>query len=117
VKAFDGKSLGDPAPSGGGEDGGMFDQFAGATITPRAVVKAVKGGLDFLPSTARKSREADMSNDYRSIIKEGLWDQNVVFSQMLACVRPWRSPPAAPTAWAWGWRPPRCWWSPTCWCR
>jgi electron transport complex protein RnfG len=29
------------------KDGGVFDQFAGATITPRAVVKAVKGGLDF----------------------------------------------------------------------
>ncbi|WP_374247025.1 electron transport complex subunit E [Zoogloea sp.] len=25
-----------------------------------------------------------MSNDYRSIVKEGLWDQNVVFSQLLA---------------------------------
>ena len=25
----------------------MFDQFAGATITPRAVVKAVKQGLEF----------------------------------------------------------------------
>ena len=34
VKAFDGKSL-DPAPSGGvKKDGGVFDQFAGATITP-----------------------------------------------------------------------------------
>lgn len=29
------------------KDGGTFDQFSGATITPRAVVKAVKGGLDF----------------------------------------------------------------------
>ena len=29
------------------KDGGVFDQFAGATITPRAVVKAVKGGLEF----------------------------------------------------------------------
>lgn len=29
------------------KDGGDFDQFAGATITPRAVVKAVKRGLDF----------------------------------------------------------------------
>ncbi|WP_153161140.1 electron transport complex subunit RsxG [Zoogloea sp. 1C4] len=49
VKAFDGKSLGDPAPERWGvkKDGGVFDQFAGATITPRAVVKAVKGGLDF----------------------------------------------------------------------
>ena len=29
------------------KDGGDFDQFAGATITPRAVVKAVKEGLQF----------------------------------------------------------------------
>jgi len=46
---FDGKSLGDPAPEKWAvkKDGGQFDQFAGATITPRAVVKAVKGGLEF----------------------------------------------------------------------
>ena len=25
-----------------------------------------------------------MSEDYRSIMKEGLWENNVVFSQMLA---------------------------------
>lgn len=49
VKSFDGKSLGDPAPEKWGvkKDSGVFDQFAGATITPRAVVKAVKGGLEF----------------------------------------------------------------------
>lgn len=29
------------------KDGGQFDQFAGATITPRGVVKAVKEGLQF----------------------------------------------------------------------
>ena len=29
------------------KDGGEFDQFAGATITPRAIVAAVKRGLDF----------------------------------------------------------------------
>lgn len=29
------------------KDGGVFDQFAGATITPRAVVKAVHRGLTF----------------------------------------------------------------------
>lgn len=28
------------------KDGGRFDQFSGATITPRAVVKAVRHGLD-----------------------------------------------------------------------
>ena len=49
IKSFDGKSLTDPAPGKWGvkKDGGIFDQFAGATITPRAVVKAVKGGLEF----------------------------------------------------------------------
>ncbi len=29
------------------KDGGQFDQFTGATITPRAIVRAVKSGLDF----------------------------------------------------------------------
>jgi electron transport complex protein RnfG len=28
------------------KDGGVFDQFSGATITPRGVVRAVKGGLE-----------------------------------------------------------------------
>ena len=49
IKDFDGKSLGNPIPEKWGvkKDNGVFDQFAGATITPRAVVKAVKSGLDF----------------------------------------------------------------------
>jgi electron transport complex protein RnfG len=49
VYAFDGKSLGNPpaAQFAVKKDGGDFDQFAGATITPRAVVKSVKGGLEF----------------------------------------------------------------------
>ncbi|MCE1182234.1 MAG: electron transport complex subunit RsxG [Rhodocyclales bacterium] len=49
VHGFEGKSLGDPAAEKWAvkKDGGVFDQFAGATITPRAVVKAVKGGMDF----------------------------------------------------------------------
>lgn len=29
------------------KDGGQFDQFTGATITPRAIVKAVKSGMQF----------------------------------------------------------------------
>lgn len=54
VLDFNGKSLGEPALEKWGvkKDNGVFDQFAGATITPRAVVKAVKGGLEFF--TARK---------------------------------------------------------------
>ncbi len=49
IYGFDGKYLGDPVPEKWAvkKDGGVFDQFAGATITPRGVVKAVKGGLDF----------------------------------------------------------------------
>ena len=49
IRSFEGKSLADPAPEkwAVSKDGGVFDQFAGATVTPRAVVKAVKGGLEF----------------------------------------------------------------------
>jgi electron transport complex protein RnfG len=49
IFAFEGKYLGDPPAEKWGvkKDGGVFDQFAGATITPRGVVKAVKGGLEF----------------------------------------------------------------------
>ena len=49
IRGFDGRSLGDPGPDQWAvrKDGGVFDQFDGATITPRAVVKAVRGGLEF----------------------------------------------------------------------
>lgn len=36
------------------KDGGDFDQFTGATITPRAVVKAVKKGLEFFAANRKK---------------------------------------------------------------
>ncbi|MCU7812131.1 MAG: electron transport complex subunit RsxG [Candidatus Thiodiazotropha sp. (ex Notomyrtea botanica)] len=46
---FNGLSLGNPPVSKWGvkKDGGQFDQFSGATITPRAVVRAIKKGLNF----------------------------------------------------------------------
>jgi electron transport complex protein RnfG len=49
IYEFDNKYLGDPPAEKWAvkKDGGEFDQFAGATITPRGVVKAVKGGLEF----------------------------------------------------------------------
>lgn len=52
VSDFEGKSLDNPAPARWGvrKDGGDFDQFAGATITPRAVVKAVREGLELFAS-------------------------------------------------------------------
>ncbi|WP_417501966.1 electron transport complex subunit RsxG [Marinobacter sp.] len=47
VKGFEGRSLGNPAPREWNvkKNGGVFDQFTGATITPRAVVKAVQKSL------------------------------------------------------------------------
>lgn len=47
VFAFDGKSLNNPSNNGWQvkKDGGKFDQFTGATITPRAIVNAVKSTL------------------------------------------------------------------------
>jgi electron transport complex protein RnfG len=49
ILGFDGRSLNDPPESRWKvkRDGGDFDQFAGATITPRAVVKAVYKALVF----------------------------------------------------------------------
>ena len=47
IGKFEGRSLGDP-PAGKWAvkyDGGVFDQFTGATITPRAVVAAVRRSL------------------------------------------------------------------------
>lgn len=49
ILSFDGKSLANPAGESWTvkKDGGDFDQFAGATITPRAVVKQVKRVLQY----------------------------------------------------------------------
>jgi electron transport complex protein RnfG len=50
VEQFNGRSLGEPPIDDWTvkRDGGAFDQFTGATITPRSVVKAVKGTLMFV---------------------------------------------------------------------
>jgi electron transport complex protein RnfG len=47
IHVFDGKSLHNPEPAGWAvkKDGGKFDQLTGATITPRAVVKAARNAL------------------------------------------------------------------------
>ncbi|MGB1271230.1 MAG: electron transport complex subunit RsxG [Endozoicomonas sp.] len=49
VYDFTGKSLNNPGAEGWGvkKDGGAFDQFTGATITPRAVVAAVHRALEY----------------------------------------------------------------------
>lgn len=49
ILRFTGLSLGNPPIERWKvkKDGGDFDQFAGATITPRGVVGAIRGGLEF----------------------------------------------------------------------
>ena len=44
VRQFEGRSLVDPAPSGWRikRDGGQFDQLTGASVTPRAITKAIR---------------------------------------------------------------------------
>ncbi|GAB5450740.1 MAG: electron transport complex subunit RsxG [Halioglobus sp.] len=49
ILSFNGRSLSNPRPEGWAvkKDKGEFDQFTGATITPRAVVAAVRRALEF----------------------------------------------------------------------
>ena len=56
ILGFNGLSLGNPPPTRWAvkKDGGDFDQFTGATITPRAVVTAVKEGLQFFQTHRAK---------------------------------------------------------------
>ena len=49
ILGFAGKSLLDPRPSDWQvkRDGGVFDQFTGATVTPRTIVRGVKSALEY----------------------------------------------------------------------
>jgi electron transport complex protein RnfG len=49
VLSYNGKSLDNPAPDRWlvKKDGGDFDQFTGATITPRAVIRSVHAALEY----------------------------------------------------------------------
>jgi len=60
ILRFTGLSLGNPPEDKWKvkKDGGYFDQFAGATITPRGVVTAIKGGMDFF--TAHKAEMTEV---------------------------------------------------------
>ena len=63
ITAFDGRSLRNPGKQGWAvkKDGGVFDQLTGATITPRAVVKAVYKSLQYFQAqqTLIFSNQAD----------------------------------------------------------
>jgi Na+-translocating ferredoxin:NAD+ oxidoreductase subunit G len=56
VLGFNGRALGNPQDDGWRvrRDGGVFDQFTGATITPRAVVGAVHAALRYVERNRAK---------------------------------------------------------------
>lgn len=56
IYSFEGRSLDDPEPRAWNvkKNGGVFDQFTGATITPRAVVKAVQKSLVYFRQNRRE---------------------------------------------------------------
>lgn len=61
ITRFTGRALGDPAEARWRvrRDGGEFTQFAGATVTPRAVVAAVRRTLQFVAAHGDAVRAAD----------------------------------------------------------
>ena len=69
ILRFTGLSLGNPQPDKWKvkKDGGQFDQFAGATITPRGVVDAVRKGLQLF--AANKMQMMDI-NASKTPVKE-----------------------------------------------
>lgn len=60
ITRFAGRALGAPPAEQWAvrKDGGRFDQFAGATVTPRAVVRAVKRCLEFVARHGDEVRAA-----------------------------------------------------------
>lgn len=65
VLSFDHKTLADPAPDRWAviKDGGDFDAFTGATVTPRAVVAAVKSAMEYSQNNLSALFEIDEAND------------------------------------------------------
>ena len=61
IERFTGLSMGNPPLERWKvkKDGGDFDQFAGATITPRGVMVAIRGGLEFFAENKTRLTEAD----------------------------------------------------------
>ncbi|NTV71611.1 MAG: electron transport complex subunit RsxG [Azonexaceae bacterium] len=61
IERFTGLSVGNPPMERWKvkKDGGDFDQFAGATITPRAVLKAIRSGLEFFAENKTSLTKGD----------------------------------------------------------
>lgn len=71
ILRFDGLSLGNPPPDKWKvkKDGGQFDQFTGATITPRGIINAIRSGLELF--AAHKEQMMDMNAPKAQMNKEG----------------------------------------------
>ena len=71
VEQFRGRSLGDPAIDGWRikRDGGEFDQLTGATVTPRAVIQAVRETLVYFRDNKQRvfsmQEDTDASSEQR----------------------------------------------------
>ena len=65
VLSFDDKTLVDPAPERWAviKDGGDFDAFTGATVTPRAVVAAVKSAMEYSQNNRSALFEIEEANE------------------------------------------------------
>ena len=65
ILGFSDRSLGDPQPANWKvkRDGGVFDQFTGATITPRAIVKAVRKALEYVQAQGERLYTAKAETD------------------------------------------------------
>ncbi|HNP36152.1 MAG TPA: electron transport complex subunit RsxG [Woeseiaceae bacterium] len=65
VYQFDGRSLGDPALAGWAlkRDGGVFDQLSGASVTPRAVLQAIRETLLYFDAHREALFAAPASED------------------------------------------------------
>ena len=72
VYDFNGRSLNNPKPREWNvkKNGGVFDQFTGATITPRAVVKAVQKTLVYFRKHRADIREAIAAHQRRAVAQQ-----------------------------------------------
>lgn len=84
ILGFGGLSLDDPPRRSWSvkKDGGHFDQFTGATITPRAVVRSIRTGLEFFETNRstllQPPTSADENAAATSAKQNDVIDDNVV---------------------------------------
>ena len=78
VLSFEGRSLNNPEPRNWNvkKNGGVFDQFTGATITPRAVVKAVQHTLVYYRKHRQDILAAIGASDVNDRPRHGKQQQN-----------------------------------------